>query len=216
MSSGTKFQFTPLREGRLANALTSLQVTEFQFTPLREGRLDAAIGNAIHIDFNSRPSARGDTSKFGSAWTAGNFNSRPSARGDDTFVVVPSSSDFNSRPSARGDLTCLYYSQIYLFQFTPLREGRRHRAGGRDNRAQFQFTPLREGRLTEIPQLKWINYFNSRPSARGDVVRVIVLHRGFLFQFTPLREGRPDQLTSTISRPAISIHAPPRGATNDE
>ena len=34
------------------------------------------------------------------------------------------------------------------------------------------------------------SYFNSRPSARGDV-KIPLLHGGELFQFTPLREGRP-------------------------
>ena len=34
-----KFQFTPLREGRLPQLLCSTQQILFQFTPLREGRL---------------------------------------------------------------------------------------------------------------------------------------------------------------------------------
>ena len=99
-----------------------------------------------------------------------------------------------------------------LFQFTPLREGRRLRilstrkmayfnsrpsARGDDvadvpnQEEQFQFTPLREGRRTEVALRRQREYyFNSRPSARGDL--------------------RPDQSCSTSS---ISIHAPPRGAT---
>ena len=36
--SSIKFQFTPLREGRLSAALEFVHVVEFQFTPLREGR----------------------------------------------------------------------------------------------------------------------------------------------------------------------------------
>ena len=55
---------------------------KFQFTPLREGRLDAPTGDAIHIDFNSRPSARGDASGQQSRQRPADFNSRPSARGD--------------------------------------------------------------------------------------------------------------------------------------
>ena len=34
----TKFQFTPLREGRPLSAVLVLVVYQFQFTPLREGR----------------------------------------------------------------------------------------------------------------------------------------------------------------------------------
>ena len=35
----SRFQFTPLREGRLATIVVLLSFTIFQFTPLREGRL---------------------------------------------------------------------------------------------------------------------------------------------------------------------------------
>ena len=76
------FQFTPLREGRRARAVTLRQVMEisihapprgatyriigipsgeiFQFTPLREGRLSACQQRCEAVNFNSRPSARGD------------------------------------------------------------------------------------------------------------------------------------------------------------
>ncbi len=54
-------------------------------------------------------------------------------------------------------------------------------------------------------------YFNSRPSARGDG-GIRTPADAELFQFPPLREGRPDRLppSGTV---AISIPAPPRGAT---
>ena len=99
-----------------------------------------------------------------------------------------------------------------VFQFTPLREGRRRDRGGcrrpgdfnsrpsargdkvsfaQPNKREFQFTPLREGRLfpmtlTEVP---------------------------ILFQFTPLREGRLPRASRCAQAAPISIHAPPRGAT---
>ena len=76
------------------------------------------------------------------------------------------------------------------FQFTPLREGRqRSMSSGRCHRP-FQFTPLREGRLRPQRRPGGHDYFNSRPSARGD-------KNGC--NFPP--------------RSCISIHAPPRGAT---
>ena len=78
----------------------------------------------------------------------------------------------------------------------------------------FQFTPLREGRPGRrrcTPQSP--RYFNSRPSARGDR-SCRRRHAGQApFQFTPLREGRPSTAGAVGSPPAISIHAPPRGAT---
>ena len=36
-------------------------------------------------------------------------------------------------------------------------------------RISFQFTPLREGRLFHLAIYKSPSYFNSRPSARGDI-----------------------------------------------
>ena len=121
--------------------------------------------------------------------------------------------DFNSRPSARGDNRRILRRALRLqFQFTPLREGRRsagrrpllnlnfnsrpsargdiHKSCGA-RRRKFQFTPLREGRRRHCGQpRKHGRDFNSRPSARGD---------------TAARTAAPAT--------AISIHAPPRGAT---
>ena len=57
-------------------------------------------------------------------------------------------------------------------------------------------------------------YFNSRPSARGDILAPNLRNLQLEFQFTPLREGRQaDALTIEVTE-IISIHAPPRGATS--
>ena len=122
-----------------------------------------------------------------------------------------------------------------IFQFTPLREGRRASActtrryrnfnsrpsarGDARNtldrliHGKFQFTPLREGR----PMPMWFSSvsmnFNSRPSARGDPAVSRVVFLPFVFQFTPLREGRRCARFLCASGTRISIHAPPRGAT---
>ena len=58
------------------------------------------------------------------------------------------------------------------------------------------------------------NYFNSRPSARGDdsYMGAVCAKRGF--QFTPLREGRQRLRFPQRNGRTISIHAPPRGATH--
>ena len=73
----------------------------------------------------------------------------------------------------------------------PPRGATKGRAHGNIGVTTFQFTPLREGRRTFADLLG---------SARR------------LFQFTPLREGRPYVYISGSAR-NISIHAPPRGAT---
>ena len=57
-------------------------------------------------------------------------------------------------------------------------------------------------------------YFNSRPSARGDLISQSKNLMEELFQFTPLREGRPTASSALEKIGTISIHAPPRGATN--
>ena len=89
-------------------------------------------------------------------------------------------------------MLCVQDSVIFAFQFTPLREGRR---------LDFALVGLRE-------------HFNSRPSARGDgTTTLFAASTCRIFQFTPLREGRLyiDFLVYMIV--VISIHAPPRGAT---
>ena len=58
-----------------------------------------------------------------------------------------------------------------LFQFTPLREGRLSSGVLMPAMLQFQFTPLREGRHADGKQEAQATYFNSRPSARGDIER---------------------------------------------
>ena len=54
----------------------------------------------------------------------------------------------------------------------------------------FQFTPLREGRRNREYNCFIGRNFNSRPSARGDTLNDNATPWLYLFQFTPLREGR--------------------------
>ena len=169
----------------------SQYVDLFQFTPLREGRLIKGLGGAEETYFNSRPSARGDSQ---------------------TDCIRENLANFNSRPSARGDSSSAQDAPEYVFQFTPLREGRPVGGGavyihyisihapprgatlwlkGLPPLHPFQFTPLREGRHNEYDFGTLRFYFNSRPSARGDLFLLLLfLLRPSPFQFTPLREGR--------------------------
>ena len=123
------------------------------------------------------------------------FNSRPSARGDPNIRYLKGViNDFNSRPSARGDVLLLPSpTSGSKFQFTPLREGRRRQAKSAGSPRGISIHAPPRGatllrRLEEQPE----KYFNSRPSARGD-----------------LTLGQ-----KALKTGAISIHAPPRGATN--
>ena len=100
----SKFQFTPLREGRLNVMLATIYNFISIHAPPRGATSSELRRVARSRNFNSRPSARGDFRVMPGGYTPGNFNSRPSARGDsDVAVFVNILSDFNSRPSARGD-----------------------------------------------------------------------------------------------------------------
>ena len=216
----SRFQFTPLREGRLGVMLATIYnfisihapprgATDggvarrnrrvFQFTPLREGRR------------TSRRRSRRSHQRF--QFTPLREGRRPSVCWSAT------ASDFNSRPSARGDRACRFLVFCgFSFQFTPLREGRldarfqclcgRHfnsRPSARGDPGWllwfgfivgFQFTPLREGRRRSANRHRGASNFNSRPSARGDSSVSAPADAASIFQFTPLREGRqhvPDQ-----------------------
>ena len=77
-----------------------------------------------------------------------------------------------------------------VFQFTPLREGRRVPPVPIVPIVIFQFTPLREGRHWSAPTGNNGENFNSRPCVRGDLWNLEGGKIDSKFQFTPLREGR--------------------------
>ena len=80
--------------------------SQFQFTPLREGR----HGNAHPL----------------SVWLPISIHAPPRGATIPALPHLRSAFYFNSRPSARGDTDdCYTPPNIYEFQFTPLREGRR-------------------------------------------------------------------------------------------
>ena len=164
----------------------------FQFTPLREGRLCTAAIASARANFNSRPSARGDRRCTSSRTQYSNFNSRPSARGDAgcAFFLCLRHPYFNSRPSARGDcrFACCFLAFCISIHAPP--RGATQYLGPRNLEELFQFTPLREGRRRKRRHLPLALDFNSRPSARGDSPEKYVILRDEEFQFTPLREGR--------------------------
>ena len=144
--------------------------------------------------------------------------------------------DFNSRPSARGDeVRARFTQQVKIFQFTPLREGRRKKLyangilafisihapprGATCYRlciwrlARFQFTPLREGRRELAIWVDRELFISIHAPPRGATPIRQHLRRGLVFQFTPLREGRRKKVSDESRAAIISIHAPPRGAT---
>ena len=123
-----KFQFTPLREGRLLGVTVDYLAGCISIhAPPRGATLPVATVRRLPKNFNSRPSARGDIKYLYNALVrelisihapprgatdadgkqeaqATYFNSRHSARGDKKISVSTLTARyFNSRPSARGD-----------------------------------------------------------------------------------------------------------------
>ena len=101
-----RFQFTPLREGRLGLVMPRMPSLLFQFTPLREGRRDGGgTGHQRHpISIHAPP--RGATCRCTPAASGLRFQFTPLREG--RRAAVPrrgaGTQDFNSRPSARGDV----------------------------------------------------------------------------------------------------------------
>ena len=185
----------------------------FQFTPLREGRPAGIFDATRRPYFNSRPSARGDDGLHTLFERLPDFNSRPSARGDiAALVAFRHVEDFNSRPSARGDREFVHgAARVGISIHAPPR-GATSQKNAKKGFTRFQFTPLREGRRAQywfpVPEV-----FQFTPLREGRHVPVGLRLTARIFQFTPLREGRPSRTGANPGAEAISIHAPPRGAT---
>ena len=142
-----KFQFTPLREGRLAKPSSTTCQSVFQFTPLREGRRWTPLLSNCDRYFNSRPCERGDQVDDRYFCHCSHISIHAPARGATpgyTFAFI-SHADFNSRPCERGDAARTSSYGADLFQFTPLREGRPVKGRRRAARANFNSRPCERG-----------------------------------------------------------------------
>ena len=194
---------------RTQTAFTSV----FQFTPLREGRQIALPPKKEGVNFNSRPSARGDARR-----------DRTPHRRQISIHAPP-----RGATSADGILTVQHQ-----FQFTPLREGRRQKNARQVSDTYFNSRPSARGDNDAGRARTALLYFNSRPSARGDPAPRQGKRHAPYFNSRPSARGdhaaggsgshsgnfnsRPSARGDTIrcspwQCPAISIHAPPRGAT---
>ena len=144
------FQFTPLREGRLLRLGMNGDEFKFQFTPLREGRLPPLVRPCGITNFNSRPSARGDGGIRAPRPGRLHFNSRPSARGDCADVRDGAVTDISIHAPPRG-ATCCGVLPCCVFKISI-------------------HAPPRGATCSLCPQRRFRAHFNSRPSARGDVL----------------------------------------------
>ncbi len=229
------FQFTPLREGRQPITSHAREVLRFQFTPLREGRRGALCQRAQDEHFNSRPSARGDQRARKVVSYGRSISIHAPPRGATQIFAIPFADNaisIHAPPrGATGYSTAA--NTAGLFQFTPLREGRRRRRSALTSRKNFNSRPSARGDGNgECPEAdecisihapprgatrhhqptSTISYFNSRPSARGDPQALIFKRLRAYFNSRPSARGDGFTFNGRHCR-RISIHAPPRGAT---
>ena len=189
-----RFQFTPLREGRLADADVVFQrFHEFQFTPLREGRPPAYTRIEMIQLFQFTPLREGRHFLPKKKISRGLISIHAPPRGA-TFCVnfLFKLVYFNSRPSARGD---------------EIAEKQDMSAG-----ISIHAPPRGATALSVQHQKRQVN-FNSRPSARGDAVGAgtLVWLEDISIHAPP--RGATRREMRKPHRGGISIHAPPRGAT---
>ena len=210
-----QFQFTPLREGRRESSQrNTARRRYFNSRPSARGDASCTRFRSSGVLFQFTPLREGRPARQYQRQRYSYFNSRPSARGD---LAVPrwfDSDVFQFTPLREGRLFAVLMKTYFAsFQFTPLREGRQRSYGLKITTGTFQFTPLREGRrqvprgCAKEPPISihapprgatsyksycgfWALNFNSRPSARGDLIPSVSVHLSAEFQFTPLREGR--------------------------
>ena len=165
---------------------------KFQFTPLREGRQKALedIKTALKISIHAPP--RGATHQQRSLAAPFDFNSRPSARGDKCFLVINYDKDISIHAPPRG---ATYTNNVRLPRLLI-----------------SIHAPPRGATAAQCRDVSRKFYFNSRPSARGDIQSAHGLKTCRYFNSRPSARGDGKQFVS-FGIETISIHAPPRGAT---
>mgnify|MGYP001511702919 CR=1 FL=1 len=171
--------------------MNALKPILFQFTPLREGRHVSDEGVRVHFYFNSRPSARGDIAKKCEKGLY-TISIHAPPRGATCAILVSSAGSISIHAPPRGATRACWLAAdgADISIHAPPRGATEQNRRESGRRSYFNSRPSARGDL--IDKYKTIDYtnFNSRPSARGDAFS----RRGATysqFQFTPLREGRP-------------------------
>ena len=251
------FQFTPLREGRPSRTGANPGAEAISIHAPPRGATRSADAARHTPNFNSRPSARGDRYRAAS-YSARKISIHAPPRGATKENLLTMALEIISiHAPPRGATVWLDEEPLdWPFQFTPLREGRRQPGGKRRNTHDFnsrpsargdkspgrtpggshisihapprgathpretfpasrlfQFTPLREGRRQRNHKVSERFNFNSRPSARGDLKCLITgcAHLAISIHAPP--RGATHRICPWLAKKLISIHAAPRGAT---
>ena len=229
------FQFTPLREGRRGAVLFPAHSHPISIhAPPRGATLSIRFFHvSARISIHAPPRGATETARRASASSSISIHAPPrGATG--RWAAGCCGRYFNSRPSARGDWKAHSLKEGDLFQFTPLREGRRGWLETEKNLSHisihapprgattwrsiyadvipFQFTPLREGRQGGCTRNHFFKIFQFTPLREGRPIWVLMDLQQANFNSRPSARG-DDALQQAEAAGVISIHAPPRGAT---
>ena len=156
-SSFLRFQFTLLREGRLPTVCHASPPKAFQFTPLREGRLDDVMNALKPILFQFTPLREGRHVSDEGVRVHFYFNSRPSARGDSCTSISSVLFTISIHAPPRGATRACVQTQRRLQTISI-------------------HAPPRGATTAGIFDATRRPYFNSRPSARGDLTRARIIY----------------------------------------
>ena len=108
-----------------------------------------------------------------------------------------------------------FIAHVFLFQSTPLREGRLRKLVIDDNRGVVSIhAPARGATATFACIYFACAPFQSTPLREGRRCGGELLGCRSEFQSTPLREGRHNKYLHLVGNICVSIHAPARGATH--
>ena len=139
------------------------------------------------------------------------------ARGATHHVAAPNRpTQISIHAPARGatEAEALNALNARLFQFTPLREGRRRCHSRYSSTTTISIHAPARG-ATRVFLADAVNpVISIHAPARGATYGDLGDGEKILFQFTPLREGRRFERWEIIMADPISIHAPARGATS--
>ena len=124
------------------------------------------------------------------------FNSRPCGRGDLGFTAEGVAKSLISIHAPAGGATDLMnpINTVNLFQFTPLREGRRKERNGNGLGRPISIHAPAGGATVNIDPLGGEGLISIHAPAGGATARLAGLFAPTIFQFTPLREGRPERV----------------------
>ena len=146
-----KFQFTPLREGRHRGTRRHKREYQFQFTPLREGRPGVDLSDVVMNYISIHAPAGGATAVLDGGELVNNISIHAPAGG-----------------ATRDSVACV---SCGLFQFTPLREGRPRPRLAYTLTPNFNSRPCGRGDAYKLTPKLHRSYFNSRPCGRGDATK---------------------------------------------